>query len=69
VTPEEKARELATEVASQINQERKHLAETMKEAGMTSERYIIQDNLLEVIKNPHTPYQCWAELKVVGINA
>lgn len=69
MTPEEKARELAAEVAEQINQERKHLAETMREAGMTSERYIIQDNILEVIKTPSTPYQCWAELKVIGINA
>ena len=66
--PEEKAQELAKAVMGQITLQREALAAKMLEAGMVPEKYIIQDNLLGVIKNPVVPYQCWPELKVIGFN-
>lgn len=69
MSPEEKAQELAKAVMEQITLQREALAAKMIEAGMVPEEYVIQDNLLEVIKNPAVAYQCWPELKVIGLNS
>lgn len=68
MTPEEKAQELVKSVMEQINLQRLELATRMAEAGMVQDKYIIQDNLLEAIRDFTIPYQCWPELKAIGIN-
>ena len=61
---EEKAKELADSIKSQIATAQKALMREMVALGMSHEDYYLVDNLKEVIEDPTIPYLIQPRLKL-----
>ena len=61
---EKKAEELVQLITLQVQEERLRIAQEMVDRGYTPEEYHLEDNLLDVIEDPKTPYSIKAVMKL-----
>ena len=60
---QQKAAEMVEEHLKLINQEVLNLQNTMKEAGLSPDKYIICHNLKDIAEGKTNRFEVWAELK------
>lgn len=60
------AQKLFDNTMKEVDNTRKDLARRMAGAGMTSEYYMIVDNMSQIVTGTATTYRCWPELKLKG---
>lgn len=61
---EEQANLLVEIITLQVQEERLRIAQEMVDRGYTPEDYHLEDNLLDVIEDPKTPYSIKAVMRI-----